>query len=279
MYRVRSLSLPISTATSAATIILPAVTGVTLRGAQSLIRGSPGKRNDIKLISSRSAIIIVFLLFIYDTVIATLTLTYMVPPSSLKCNLEGRWAWLFSHKDAEIIRRIQDRHQCCGFNSVRDRAWPFPDGRHAATACYEAFGRQRSCFEGWRQDEQVTGGLMLLVAVMGFFLKVYLRSKFDFTSLNKNLDSKPQVLVLGLYQAYYPLQLSARSTLSASRDERSRDNRRRNEIEYHDETSPHRHRYATDASASGEGIDQSNHIGPTMQPSTLHGDGSEWREA
>ncbi|KAL2036372.1 hypothetical protein N7G274_010905 [Stereocaulon virgatum] len=181
----------------------------------------------------------------------------MVPPSSLKCNLEGRWAWLFSHKNAEMIRRIQDRHQCCGFNSVRDRAWPFPDARHAATACHEAFGRERNCFEGWRQDQQVTGGLILLVAVVGFLFKV---------------------LVLVLYQTHHPLQLSAQSTLLANENERSRDNRGRNEIEYHDETSPHRHRYVTDASASDEGIDRSNHVGPTMQPSTLRGDSNEWRE-
>ena len=278
MHRVRSLSLPISTATSAATIILPAITGVTLRGAQSLIRGSPGKRNAINLISCRSAIILVFFLFIYDTVIATLALTYMVPPSSLRCNLEGRWAWLFSHKNAEMIRRIQDRHQCCGFNSVRDRAWPFPDARHAATACHEAFGRERSCFKGWRQDQQATGGLMLLVATVGFLFKVCLRSKFEFADLNENVNSKLQVLVLVLYQTHHPLQLSAQSTLFANGDERSHDNRGRNGIEYHDETSPHRHRYVTDASASDEGIDRSNHVGPTMQPSTLRGNSNEWRE-
>ncbi len=116
----------------------------------------------------------VMLLFIYDTIIATLALTYMAPPSDLKCHLEGQWAWLFSNKNVEVIRRIQDRHQCCGFNSVQDRAWPFPDRSHAAMACHEAFGRQRSCFGGWRQDEQITGGLILLVAVVSFLLKVHL---------------------------------------------------------------------------------------------------------
>ena len=90
----------------------------------------------------------------------------------------------------------------------------------------------------------------------------------------KNVDLKIQVLVLGLYQAHHPLQLSAPGTLLVNGD----NNRRRNEIEYHDETSPHKHRYATDASASDEGIDQSNPVGPTMQPSTLRGDGNEWRE-
>ena len=113
---------------------------------------------------------------------------------------------------------------------------------------------------------------------MGFLLEVRLRSKFEFADLNENVDSKLQVLVLRLYQAHHPLYLSAPGTLLANGDERSRDNRRRNEIEYHDEASPHRQRYATDASASDEGIDQSNYVGPTVQRSTLRSDGNEWRE-
>jgi len=119
--------------------------------------------------------IMIMVLFIYDTIIATLALTYMAPPSDLSCHLERQWAWLFSSKNADVIRRIQDRHQCCGFNSVLDRAWPFLGGSHTAAACQEAFDRQRSCFGGWRQDEQVVGGLMLVVAVVAFLLKVHLR--------------------------------------------------------------------------------------------------------
>ena len=176
-----------STATSIATVILPVISGFALRAAQSLIRRSDGGRSNTKLTSSRSAVVIVMLLYIYDTIIATLAFTYMVPPSDLKCHLEAQWAWLFSHKDAEVIRRIQDRHQCCGFNSVQDRAWPFPDRSHTAVACREAFGRQRSCFEGWRQDEQITGGLMLLVAVVAFLLKVYHRRCLRFSDL-QNLE-------------------------------------------------------------------------------------------
>lgn len=36
----------------------------------------------------------------------------------------------------------------------------------------EAFGRSVSCLGGWRQMEQVTGGLIFLVAVVTFLLKV-----------------------------------------------------------------------------------------------------------
>ncbi len=111
-------------------------------------------------------------LIIYETAIATLALTHMAPPSELICGLERHWGALFSNKNADAIRRIQEQFQCCGFRNVQDRAWPFPDRRHTARACVEAFGRSSSCLGGWRQMEQVTGGLILLIAVVTFLLKV-----------------------------------------------------------------------------------------------------------
>ena len=112
------------------------------------------------------------LLIIYDTAIATLALTHMTPPSNLTCHLEQQWGRLFSSKNAEVVRRIQDRHQCCGLHSLVDKAWPFADRSHPVTACRDAFNRQNSCFGGWRRDEQITAGLLLLVAVMVFLMKV-----------------------------------------------------------------------------------------------------------
>ena len=121
---------------------------------------------------SWAAIVVFVLLVIYETAIATLALTHVAPPSELTCGLERQWSALFSDKNAEAIRRIQEQFQCCGFRSVQDRAWPFPDRDHTAKACVEAFGRSSSCLGGWRQMEQVTGGLILLVAVVTFLLKV-----------------------------------------------------------------------------------------------------------
>ena len=125
-----------------------------------------------KMSFSWSAIVVFVLLVIYETAIATLALTHIAPPSELTCGLERQWSALFSGKNAEAIRRIQEQFQCCGFRSVQDRAWPFPDRSHSVRACVESFGRRSSCLGGWRQMEQVTGGLILLVAVMTFSLKV-----------------------------------------------------------------------------------------------------------
>ena len=155
-----------------ATIILPVITGLALPGTPNLGRLYLGDRNNSKPVLSRPTIIVILLLVVYDTIIGTLAMAYVAPPSSLNCHLERQWASLFSNKNADVIRRIQDRHLCCGFNSVRDRAWPFPGGSHTAEACYNAFGRERSCFGPWRQDEQVAGSLMLSVAVAAFILQV-----------------------------------------------------------------------------------------------------------
>jgi hypothetical protein len=112
------------------------------------------------------------LLVIYDSVLATLALLNIGPADSLDCPLERQWARLFSTKDSNAIRRIQDRHQCCGLNSAHDRAWPFPDQSHGANACEETFNRVRSCLQPWRRDEQMVGGMILVVAVVSFLLKV-----------------------------------------------------------------------------------------------------------
>ena len=96
----------------------------------------------------------------------------MAPPGELTCGLEREWARLFSSKNAESIRRFQDRHQCCGLHSLLDRTWPFPDGSHTTHSCVQAFDRQRNCFDDWRRDELLTGDLMLFIAVVVFLLKV-----------------------------------------------------------------------------------------------------------
>jgi hypothetical protein len=105
---------------------------------------------------------------IYETVIATLALVYMIPPSSLTCGLETNWEQLYKTKDVEGIRAIQDALKCCGFRTVKDRAFPFG----APSTCAKDFGRTKSCLAPWRQAEQKTAGWLLLVAIVIFVVKV-----------------------------------------------------------------------------------------------------------
>ena len=163
--------LPISKYTTSATMVLPMVTGVFLGSLQAQY----GLRNTMPGIdtnkSNRLYLLMSVVLIIYDTVIATLALTNITPPGALRCPLEDRWTALFRSRSSQAIRTIQDRHNCCGFNTVQHMAWPFPDASHTTNTCVEAFDRNQACAGGWRQDLQITAGFILLVALVSFLLK------------------------------------------------------------------------------------------------------------
>lgn len=174
-HNIQSLSLPISGITAIAAVLIPVLNGASIAGSQlhdSRVRGS-NPRKTAGFISWPT--VNAFLaLTIYETVIATLALTHMVPPDDLICGLQRQWYRLYSKKDATAIRRIQDAYQCCGLVTPKDHAWPFQDKNNKADACITAFDRHKGCLLDWRQDEQIYAGLLLLVALSAIGLKVCL---------------------------------------------------------------------------------------------------------
>ena len=106
---------------------------------------------------------------IYETVVATLALTHILPPDALVCGLGARWQKLFLARNRDATRAIQDSFKCCGFNTLLDRAFPW-DG--SAAQCRETFGYKKPCAGPWRKAEQINAGLLLLVAVVVFVIKV-----------------------------------------------------------------------------------------------------------
>jgi len=106
------------------------------------------------------------LLIIYETAVGTLIGTHIGPKNTLTCGLDERWQWLFSQKQGDAIRTIQDAFECCGLHSPVDRAWPFPGHDAGVDACQVRYGRQRSCFEQWRVEEQRIAGWMLVAVVL-----------------------------------------------------------------------------------------------------------------
>jgi hypothetical protein len=170
------LSLPISDVFALFGVLLPIVTGILTQSALRLLRSQT-----VNVTRSRLTLYLILILasqLIYETVIATLALTYMVPPSSLDCGLEKQWKQLRMNKNGAAIRRIQDRYDCCGFNSLVDRSWPFPSKHVDIHECETRFDRTRSCAGPWRQAEQVNAGLFLTVAVVVFAAKVWNISMF-----------------------------------------------------------------------------------------------------
>jgi hypothetical protein len=169
-YQIGFLSLPISQIVAIFALILPIVTGLSIKTAYDLLRFHVNN-----LGRTRPTLYLLLLLafqIIYETVIATLALTHIVPPSSLNCPLYEQWMRLFRNKDETAIRRIQDRYDCCGFNTVLDHAWPFPAKEVFAGECQERFGRTQPCAGPWRQAEQINAGLFLIVAAVIFVTKV-----------------------------------------------------------------------------------------------------------
>ncbi|KAG9241487.1 tetraspanin Tsp3 [Calycina marina] len=165
--QIRYLSLPIPAALGLFTVILPLITGVSAQGANTIIKRA-AKEEQYQL--TIPLIAILGFQLIYETVVATLALTYILPPSSLNCGLGDGWQQMWVSRNEKAVKDIQNAFECCGLWTVKDRAWPF--SRNAASTCAETFGRTRSCAGDWRKAEQMTAGLFLLVAAVVFCINV-----------------------------------------------------------------------------------------------------------
>ncbi|EAW12945.1 uncharacterized protein ACLA_013820 [Aspergillus clavatus NRRL 1] len=137
-----------------------------LCSALALILGAPN--------SYRNAILMVMdqIHSVVATVIATIALTYLFPGDILSCRLEKQWQSYFQHKDAQAIRAIQDRFQCCGFRSTHDRAWPFKDRNHGDNACETQLGYQRSCYSPWQGQYQSASWMVFAAAALIWVMKI-----------------------------------------------------------------------------------------------------------
>lgn len=112
------------------------------------------------------------------------------PSPLLRCALETTWKQMYSAHDDAGIRRIQDALDCCGFNSVVDRAWPFPHGAGSAT-CAQSYGRTTACGVPWMQTAQRRAGMDLAVVLfvalfqaVTFLVKEWPTSSFGHRSHN-----------------------------------------------------------------------------------------------
>ncbi|KAF1988992.1 hypothetical protein K402DRAFT_12228 [Aulographum hederae CBS 113979] len=177
-HQVREFSLPIPSLLSILTVFLPAISGLTLettftRTPSKLLK--PKKKSTVPRFS-RAFLISVFILTVYETAVAALLGEHIGPTGGLRCGLDETWRRLYSKKDSDAIRRIQDAGDCCGLHSGLDMAWPFPAKGVRPDRCLERFERTASCFEGWRAREQSVAGLMLAVVIGVFLWECSLRS-------------------------------------------------------------------------------------------------------
>ncbi|EPE09488.1 tetraspanin tsp3 [Ophiostoma piceae UAMH 11346] len=166
------LSLPLSPALTALAIVLPIL---GLANSLSLPNAFPSstisRHRDRDAIYTRLFQAAQLLQLILSVVLSTSFFTDAVPSAVRDCLLSTTWQRLFIGKEKDAIRRIQDTFNCCGFNSVRDRAWPFAEdiNRGGGVACAERFGREVPCAGPWAATLQrsagIDGGTATMVAV------------------------------------------------------------------------------------------------------------------
>lgn len=126
-----------------------------------------------QLQTSRIFQVIVAAFLVYEAVIATLAGVHNTPPRNLNCALRERWEQMFRNKDGDSIRRIQDAFNCCGFNSPRDMAFPFPDNNaQGSEACMIRYDRNTGCVDSWREQERKVAVMLLIVPIAVFLWKV-----------------------------------------------------------------------------------------------------------
>jgi len=106
---------------------------------------------------------------IVTTVLATLLLQDTTPGTALSCSLSTKWQQLFASHNEEAIKRIQDVFDCCGFNSIKDRAWPFSKD---VLQCAKTFERTKPCATPWKATMQRNSGMELGVVIAVALLQV-----------------------------------------------------------------------------------------------------------
>ncbi|KAH6895194.1 hypothetical protein B0T10DRAFT_209939 [Thelonectria olida] len=157
-----TLSLPISRPLTIIALLLPLFGAVNLRFFRS--SGSSTSRRVLAIgLQALQAILV--------TVLATLFFSDVLPSAARTCLLSTTWQHLFSSHDADSIRRIQDAFNCCGFNTVRDRAWPFPS-QHGSRDCIETYGRNVACVGPWQMALQRNSGLEFGIALAVGLLQI-----------------------------------------------------------------------------------------------------------
>jgi hypothetical protein len=165
--QIRILSLPIPQSFALLAVILPVITGITTRISYGFFRSYNSSPRSILCL-----VAIFTIQLIYETIIATLAVTYM----GSNCGLEEQWSRLYREKNANAIMRIQNRFKCCGFNTMVDRSWPFPHGRpqdgFGAHQCERMYSRNTSCAGPFRRAERIHAGVFFTVATALFTVKV-----------------------------------------------------------------------------------------------------------
>lgn len=166
--RSRELSLPLPASLAALNILIPIVTALAWPLTRSL--ATQVRRHALRLALSYLASASTLAPF----VLLILSLVYAIPSDIQVCAADRHWLSMFENKDANSIRSIQTRLQCCGLNSMHDRAWPFPSRGVDARACERNQGYTVACGNMWRQEESLAATLTAIASFLNWLMMVRL---------------------------------------------------------------------------------------------------------
>lgn len=164
--RVSQLSLPLPSALPLLNIAIPLLAAIVWPLSQRL--STQFKQSALRLLLPHLAgasNLAPFALFI-------VSLVFAVPSDIQYCAADRYWLRMFELKDETSIRSIQNRLQCCGLNSLHDRAWPFPSRTSDARACERTQHYNRACGNLWRHEEVLAAGLTAISSFLNWIVLV-----------------------------------------------------------------------------------------------------------
>src|SRR5436190_8196551 len=98
------------------------------------------------------------------------------------CPLQEQWKHMFSEKSLKI-KTIQQsvfylsfqgsfQFECCGFMSIKDRGYPFPDAQHTSNACVEKYGFTEPCLPALEKATHKAALIFFLTLLVAIVTKV-----------------------------------------------------------------------------------------------------------
>lgn len=159
------LSLPISSAVTVLTVVLPVAAFINAFVYPNLLRNSATAAADRDWWQRAGPVVLQGLQAVFTTALATVLAEGFVPSAALDCVLAGEWEDLYAARDGESIRFVQDTLRCCGYAGVDDRAFPFVEAGGSNETCAEVYGRERSCKAPWRAAMETHSGIAFGVVI------------------------------------------------------------------------------------------------------------------
>lgn len=113
-----------------------------------------------------------YIVLVTPIVLIVMSAVYTFSVDARMCSSELQWRRWFRNKDEAVIRSIQDAYRCCGLNSMRDQAWPFPSRNTDASTCQRTSGFRTHCGPLWQDQLQATAVFCIVASILLHLLSV-----------------------------------------------------------------------------------------------------------